>query len=212
MTTTLAEARARLKLFHWSGPTPDLSAYWRWLRLAARLGDPDSQLEVGTYHLDGLRDPTGKVIVRRNPQAALRWFRRAAEQGNSGAQLDLGYCLDTGTGTRRNPEAARRWYLRAYRQGDSAAASNLATMYRDAKDVAKAFAWFERAAAMGDGDALLEVGKQLLEGRGIRRDESRALKCFWRAVRSRSITEAGREEALALLSRKRRRAAHPQQH
>ncbi|MGC4114483.1 MAG: tetratricopeptide repeat protein [Myxococcales bacterium] len=209
-STALAAARAKLQLFHRSGPTPDTDAYWRWLQIAARLGDPDAQLEVGAHYLDGLLDSAGKVIAHRNSRAAVQWFRRAAEQGIAGAQLNLGYCIDTGTGTRRDPQAARRWYMRAYRQGDAAAASNIATMYRDANDDARSFAWYERAAAMGDGDALLEVGKHLLDGRGVRTDERRAMKCFRRAARSRAITEAGREEATALLARRPAASRAPQ--
>lgn len=56
--------------------------------------------------------------------------------------------------------------------------------------------WFQRAAASGDGDALVEVGRGYYAGVGVRRDPGHAVSCFRRAMRSNNISQAGREDAM----------------
>jgi TPR repeat protein len=107
---------------------------------------------------DGIRSPTGRVLVRRNAPYAFRLLRRAVESGDEKAAGSLGYAYDVGRGTKRNVAQAIRWYRRAATSGDSAATSNLATVYRDAGKAALALQWWKRAADMRDGDAAVDVG------------------------------------------------------
>src|SRR5262245_9047569 len=51
------------------------------LRRAATLGDGAATFELGVLLRDGQKDAGGRIIVRRDRNAALRFFRRAAEQG-----------------------------------------------------------------------------------------------------------------------------------
>jgi uncharacterized protein len=133
-------------------------------------------------------------------RTAFRLFRAQAEGGNKGAYLNLGYFYDVGLGTRKSRSEALRWYRRAYRAGDSAAASNIATVYRDEGRHRQAFEWLKRAASMRDGDAELELAKCYLAGRGVAAHRGRAISALNRALASRSITEASREDARELLN------------
>ena len=130
---------------------------------------------------------------------AFQLFSAQAAAGDDGAQLNLGYFYDVGLGTRRNREKALQWYRRAYRQGSSAAASNIATVYRDNGRPRLAFAWYKRASIMNDGDAMVEIAKRYLSGSGVRKNGEQARRFLKRAIGSKHITEAGREEAQALL-------------
>jgi TPR repeat protein len=56
--------------------------------------------------------------------------------------------------------------------------------------------WYRRAVALGDGDAFVDMGRGYYTGAGVRSDAARAVRCFYRAVASRNITQAGREEAM----------------
>jgi TPR repeat protein len=56
--------------------------------------------------------------------------------------------------------------------------------------------WYRRAAASGDGNALVEVGRRYYAGIGVRRDPNRAVGCFREAITSRDISQAGRENAM----------------
>jgi TPR repeat protein len=114
--------------------------------------------------------------------------------------LDLGYFYDEGVGTRQDKIKAMFWYKRAYRRGSSAAASNIAILYRERNQARQVFHWFRRAAALGDGDAQVDLAKLFLDGKGVRRSALKAKAALLAALASDLITEAAREEAAVLLS------------
>jgi TPR repeat protein len=133
---------------------------------------------------------------------AFRAFQHLAQSGDDTAFFMLGYAYDTGRGARKNRAKAIHWYLRAFNaRGGSAtsAASNLATIYRDQGDARQEFRWYERAAKLGDGDAMVEVGIRYLAGKGVRRSPSMAVKLCRAAVKAKHITEASRDTAQQLL-------------
>jgi TPR repeat protein len=108
----------------------------------------------------------------------------------------LGYAYDIGLGTRRNKRQAVRWYTVDYRNGHSGGAANLATVYRDLGDLRRAFAWWMRAAALGDGDAMSDAGYCYQYGIGVRKNITSARQLYRRAIAARDISMLGREEAL----------------
>jgi uncharacterized protein len=134
---------------------------------------------------------------------AFRAFQLLADQGDETAFFMLGYIYDTGRGAKRSSVKARGWYLRAFKAGGSSAAtaaSNLATVYRDLGEARQELRWYERAAGLGDGDALVEIGIRYLAGKGVRRNPSIAVEHFRDAIRSKHITEASRDTAQQLLA------------
>lgn len=169
---------------------------WKELSHRAESGNAEAQWEVGALFEVGLNGPDGATLVRRNPQAAVFWYRRSAQAGNASAQINLGNCLSTGRGVCRDDAEALRWYKRALRQGDSCAANNIATIYRDRGDESRALLWYKRAVSQGDDDAWVEVGKRLYAGIGSTADAIEAVRCFRKAIASKNITQAGREEAM----------------
>jgi TPR repeat protein len=176
-----------------------------WNRLIVRLtakaeaGDPESQWVLGSWLEDGLTNRRGAIVVRKNQRAALRWFRLSAASGNSNAQNHLGIYLSAGICTERDEEKALYWFKRAIRQGDSCARNNIADVYRKRGSHRRALYWYKQAATHGDGDALVEVGIQYYKGQGVRKNAKHAVTYFRKAIRSRHISQAGRELAMALL-------------
>ncbi|WNL45328.1 hypothetical protein RKE25_18185 [Dyella sp. BiH032] len=130
---------------------------------------------------------------------AFKLLSAAASEGDAPSQSTLGYFYDTGVGTARDPDLAMLWYRRAARQKDVCATSNIAVCYRDQGDMRKARAWFRKALLLGDMDAALELGKLLLLSQ-TRGSAARAKKYLTMAMTAELITEAGREEASALLA------------
>lgn len=126
---------------------------------------------------------------------ALRLLQRGAELGSDGCMLNLGYAYDVGLGTPPDKVTAMRWYKRAYRRGYASAASNIAVLYKEQGRDRMVFAWYSRAAGLGDGDAMLELTKLLLAGRGVRRSPSKALGDLRGALSTEFICEESREEA-----------------
>ena len=132
-------------------------------------------------------------------RGAFELFCAAASDGDAPSQNTLGYFYDSGIGTERNPGLALRWYRRAARQNEVCAISNIAVIYRDQGELKKARTWFRRAISLGDMDAALELGKLFLHGR-TRGSTARAKKYLAMATSAQVITDAGREEAGALMA------------
>ncbi|HYH98609.1 MAG TPA: hypothetical protein VD972_21835, partial [Hyalangium sp.] len=91
---------------------------------------------------------------------------------------------------------ALQWYRKAVRGGEAAAANNIGTIYRDEGRLRLAVRWFEKAAAMGDGDAVLEVAKLYA---GPLEEPAKARKLLSRVRTSKRATADSQEEAARLL-------------
>jgi len=131
--------------------------------------------------------------------AAFRALKRLAESGDQGAFHMLGYLYDLGEGTRRNRKRAMYWYLRSYGTGRAESANNIATIYRDAGRSRLEFEWYKRAAALGDGDACVEVAIRYLSGKGVRRSLSTAVGYLRAVPKTRDTSEAAQDTARQLL-------------
>ena len=137
-----------------------------------------------------------RLLERGKIQEAFRLFFEAAKTGDSRAQLNVGYLYDTGQGVSRSRTQALQWYRKAVKQGEAAAANNIGTIYRDEGRLRLAVRWFEKAAAMGDGDALLEVAKLYA---GPLEEPARARKLLLRVRSSKRAAAESRDEAERLL-------------
>lgn len=166
------------------------------LRRAAASGDAASMRDLGLTWLEGIQDRYGRALVRRNPRAALRLLRDAFAHGDTRAAFSIGYAYDVGLGTKRDQQQALRWYRIAFRAGVGGSANNIATVYRDAGKLALAFRWWKRGGDLGDGDATVNVGYCYFYGIGTRKNPSLARRELRRALKSKDISESGREEAL----------------
>ena len=172
---------------------------WDQLKAKAQAGDAEAQWELGYCLEEGVYDPKGLVLARPDARAAVRWFRESADAGYDSGQIALGVCLSAGRGVRRDEAEALCWFKRALRQNNPCARNNIACVYRDQGNNRRAMFWYERAAACGDGDAWVEVGRGYYKGVGVRSDPSYAVRCFRKAIASRNITIAGREDAMYYL-------------
>ena len=131
---------------------------------------------------------------------AFTLFTRAASLGDVSSQLDLGYFFDRGLFVKKDKKKAMRWYRRAYLQRDAGAANNIGTVYRDLGDARKMLWWFRRAAAMGDLDVLLDLGKRYEKGLAVPRNPAKARLLYRRVVQSKFATKDDKAEAIARLA------------
>jgi TPR repeat protein len=141
-----------------SKPIRDFPKYISELRRRAAQGDVSAMCDLGMWLQEGFQDKTGRSVVRRNPAYAFRLLKGAAERGHGEAASSLGYAYDVGLGTKRNKHQAVRWYKQDVSNGGTTGAANLATIDRDSGDLRRAFGWWMRAAAVGDGDAMVDAG------------------------------------------------------
>jgi TPR repeat protein len=143
-----------------------------------------------------------QLLIAGETNAALRYFVAAAEAGDADAQVNAGYCFETGTGTWRSDSDAQRWYRAAIQQRSGAAAFNLATMHRARGNTRGAIYWFQRAIALGDDTAGLELGRLCLERL---KQRTRAIACLRRTVRGQLVAPDSLQEAHRLIRHHRRR-------
>lgn len=139
------------------------------------------------------------ALEKGRPAVAFRALKRLAESGEKDAYHMVGYLYDVGQGTRRNRRNAMHWYRRSYRAGCSMSAMNIATIYRDLGRPRAEFGWYERAAALGDGDALLEVAFRRLSGKGTRRSLRLAVRDLRAVLKEKHTSEWARDVAGELL-------------
>jgi len=131
---------------------------------------------------------------------AFTLFLRAAELGDKASQVDLGYFFDNGLSVKKNKKKALEWYHNAYQQGDAGAANNIGTVYRDLGETKRMLWWFRKAAAMGDPDVLLDLGKRYESGLAVPINLGKARVFYRRVIASPHATDDGKAEAKTRLS------------
>ena len=176
--------------------TRDFSKYISALRRRVAQGDLSAMCDLGMWLQEGFQDRKGRAVLRSNPGYAFRLLKTAAVGGHKEAAAPLGYSYDVGLGTKRNKRQAVRWYTKDFRNEGTTGAANLATIYRDAGDLRRAFSWWMRAATMGDGDAMGDAGYCYHYGIGVRKNIASARRLYGRAIAARDISMWGREKAL----------------
>ena len=169
-----------------------LRRHWTGLNKAAIQGDPDAQWELGYFHEYGATDRSGNVLAPASLPTALKWYQAAAERGNSHAQAALSIVFSSGGEIAQNFPLAIHWAKKAIAQGNWSAAFNLGTIYRDLARPKMAFRWYQRAGAMGDTDAFMQIGLCHLFGIGTKQDFGSALSSFERILTADPATSCQR--------------------
>ncbi len=126
-----------------------------------------------------------------DPARALTLFEFAAEHRLPRARFELAVRLAGGEGLPRDGERGRRELERAAREDDPRAMSVLGSLVygeavearpvADARRLAEAAGWFEKAAAAGDGQAMFALGAMHRLGQHYPQDLAQAAKWFAKA-------------------------------
>ena len=121
-----------------------------------------------------------------------------AEGGDSRAQLALGKAYLNGTGLEKNCALGKEWITKAAEQGLLEAMKELADICcygrcSDHQDWPTALAWYEKAAACGDGYSAFKCGEAFYYGRAAQRDYSKAMSYF------KQSAEAGYAQGFTML-------------
>lgn len=151
--------------------------------------------------LDKLEDQAYKACEAEQYSDAFRLFIAAEAHGSQVVWLNIGYCFDEGLGTPRSKYQALTWYRRAHvaDRRSGSAASNIALVMQARGAHGSAFRWFQKSAVRHDGDTYVDLAKCYFRGLGATRSVPLGLTLLRRAIRSKHITPAAREEAQSLL-------------
>lgn len=144
------------------------------LRQAAEAGDAEAQYRLGMLY------GNGEGVALDHGQSE-QWFSRAARQGHEEALLNLAWLYATGTGVDMDEPRARELYLLAADHGSGKAQYVVATMYRFSqygaeRDMSEAIRYYQLAAESGITSAQFALGKLLMEGKQVERDDVVALQ------------------------------------
>ena len=170
---------------------------------------PNTTTEITAQENHKLFVSASKAWDRSDLRRAFQLFSRAAEAGDSCSQLNLGYFFDRGLHVRKDRDQAMHWYYRAYRQGEAGGANNIATLHRDGGRIGRMIWWFRRTVAMGDHEALLELGRYYETGTGLPKSPKHAARCYRRLLASDQVSEFYKERAKRRLTRLNRQERRP---
>jgi tetratricopeptide (TPR) repeat protein len=130
-------------------------------------------------------------------------FRRGAHRGNINAMHNLGLCYRNGWGVAKDYANAHEWYQKAANQGYDSAMFEVGLLYQVggsgvAKDYAKAREWYEKAANKNDPNAMVNIGFLYDKGRGVTKDDVKALEWYIKARKSyENAADKGDQRAMA---------------
>ena len=161
------------------GTDRDVETARAMLQRAARFGNPDAALLLGTLYDSG-------DGIAADPREAVRYYRFAAREGRAAADFALGLIYEEGrSGVPQDLGEAAQRYRAAADNGHGAAQLFLGRMYRDGRgvpaDEAQATQRFREAldnltdlAESGNSESRYLIGTMYLQGEGVPRDPHQA--------------------------------------
>lgn len=124
-------------------------------------------------HLFDVFAQASQAVDSKDYPLAFRLFNELAHQQYIPAFKNLGLLYENGTGTIVDLRKALYWYKRGWRIAqDTGSCLNIADLYAKQGNQRQATYWWNRAIAVGDGEAALEYAKFILKQRG--QDNERA--------------------------------------
>ncbi|WP_181832497.1 tetratricopeptide repeat protein [Bosea caraganae] len=131
----------------------------------------------------------GVTFKAIDSSAAIRACRKAIEV--AGAPRRVFFQLARALSKSGNDADAMSYYRKGIELGDTDAMHNLAGIVRAGgrgikRDPGLALALYEKAAAAGVGESLVQLGAMYADGRDVRRDYAKALDYYQRAIEARA--------------------------
>jgi len=139
------------------------------LKRAASSGSVAAQYHLGLCFRGGWGTEVDDVH-------AVEYFKMAAEAGHVDALYTYAYCWIHGIGVEKNPEYGIALLRTAANVGSVHAMYGLGRIYRRGRlygveeDMNESLRWYNEAAEREDTDAMMIVGKCLIEGKGVVRN------------------------------------------
>lgn len=138
-------------------PNPEKAAEWaeKLIAYGEQVNLPEVCQLCGSLYRNGYG-------VAQDYGAALDWFRKGADLGNASSMFDIAMYYYYGYGVVEvDPITEIEWNLKAADAGSTTAMRNLGVSYQFGssveKDEEKALEWYEKAAALGDTESMLQI-------------------------------------------------------
>lgn len=153
-------------------------------------------------HLFDVFAQASQAVDSKDYPLAFRLFNELAHQQYIPAFKNLGLLYENGTGTTVDLRKALYWYKRGWRAAqDTGSCLNIADLYAKQGNQRQATYWWNRAIAVGNGEAALEYAKFILKQRGQDNERARQKVILFLNVANDlgRLTEHAQEEVSVLL-------------
>jgi TPR repeat protein len=146
------------------GVSKDLPESFKWRRLAADLGDRESQETVAAGYSSSSLVASKMFGTTPSSEDAIKYYRLAASQGSTLAMNNIQLLL-------KDINEIIKYEEMGAQHGDDHAQSNLGIRYLNGDGVVRnyktAFSWIERSAKQGNVDAQGNLSFMYLKGFGV---------------------------------------------
>ena len=152
------------------GVSKDINAAKQWLQKAGEAGASSAYKDL--------------AVIAQNENdytKAMEYYLKAADMGNGEAMCRIGLLYDSGKGVTKNIDTANQWYLKAGEAGLSYGYYNLANNYNSAEEYTKAMEYYLKAADMGNGEAMCQIGLLYNLGKGVAKNIDTANQWYLKA-------------------------------
>lgn len=173
-----AEALNRVAIFYSQGwaVNKDEKEAIKWYEESAGLGFSYGQYNLADYYMSG-------KFIPQDRNKAFELYHKAALQGLAEAQIKVGKYYEQGIGRiEKNLTDASKWYEKALNQGAKEIRIDLYCVYRDMNQMDKAFKIALELANESDSIMMCLVGFAYKEGKGVKRDFSKAFEWFLKSA------------------------------
>ncbi|PKY55059.1 HCP-like protein [Rhizophagus irregularis] len=157
-----------------------------WFQKAAENGNALAYDNLGiTYELGICND--------KNEFKAFELYKKLAEKGYINAMFHLGYCYVNGIGTEVNKELGNNLYCEAAEKGNGYIVDVLKLLYKNeeeiVKDIKEVKCLYQKAVENDNKVALYKLGECYEVGKGVSKNEARALDFYKQATRKGYVVD-----------------------
>ncbi|SDZ94356.1 tetratricopeptide repeat protein [Selenomonas ruminantium] len=143
-----------------------------WYSKAADAGDGSSMNALGLIYGQIADERNSYSEIKEARKKEIQWYEKAIEKGNVAANYNLAYCYHHGIGVQKVIGKAGALYRKAAKDDYILAMVKLGDIFlfdNEPKVVAgkEARKWYEKAAELGNGEAMQGLGKMFEEGKGV---------------------------------------------
>ena len=148
---------------------------FEWYKKAADLGDPNAIFGVGRCYIAG----SG---VKKDEQAGMKLLLKSAELGCVEAQYFVGIAYLEGVILKENKTEAEKFFKKAADQGHPDAMVELGNICIAQKKVKEGVALYQKAAELGNAEAMHNLSGHYFIGYGVKRDYDKGMKLLLKSA------------------------------
>ena len=169
------------------GVVKDRNRAMDWYLKSANSGNDEAMNSLGLLYGD-LADEEQSYTKRKELQKKeIYWYEKAAEKGNVAGVYNWGFCYHYGIGVSKNIGKAAELYRKAAKRDYIAAMVRLGDIFTfdDAHRVVnanEARKWYEKAANLGNTEAMYGLGTMFDLGKGVDKNERAAFNWYKEAA------------------------------